>query len=372
MTSYRRNDIALRTKLQSIEERLCSISQGNPAPSLDSSIKTPTSFTASHVKIQRPRRRVTSLRLQPRGVQGGSPAKASCTPAPPKSREYTLLASGATRSENQYGNSISHSYPKISIYELPDQTYLLDSGNCALDQILTPALFLRKTLLASLHRMCSDKALVVSEAQVRHFQMLFDFLVASAHTASAETLMEPYNTTLTRARNYRSTKCVTPDTETRFPRLGTKPSRNLSELATISLEEKTIRLDAKVGFIRGRILSGRSLTDSTTFAFAFEYLGNERLESSPFTVYYLSHELQKGPMRSYGMRWSHMALTTSVRKFLPGMYPAPFDAGGVVQFVGHTVSRWWGDERTNHLTSGSMLPRYSVRFYEYFPKPRHC
>jgi hypothetical protein len=185
---------------------------------------------------------------------------------------------------------VSYSRLKINIYEQADQSLFLDTGNHALDQITKPAVFLRDSLIASLNAMRTNRIASISEAQAEHLQMLFDFLVASAHTASVDSITKQYS-------NSSGTKLLDrsfPTSESKgmiVQRGGTSSSSIVEAFLPASLEEISMTLNTVAGTVKAKILSARSYTDATTLAITFEYLGDTSLGLSAFAVDYMSHEL---------------------------------------------------------------------------------
>jgi hypothetical protein len=223
----------------------------------------------------------------------GDLVKAKSTPTLPKCGENDLVAKETRVSYDGGPPSTVQSYPKINLYEQADRTFLLDAGHSRLHQITKPAMLLRDVLVASVARMYRNGVIRISEGQVEHFQMLFDFVVASAHAASAETILKRYDKGLSTRSICQFRSAVSQkDATIRYESFGF--DKTFAEVPTIYLEENVLSVDAAPGPVRGRILSSRSPTHSSTLAFAFEYLGHPSQELTPFAIYYMSHELQLG------------------------------------------------------------------------------
>jgi hypothetical protein len=138
-----------------------------------------------------------------------------------------------------------------------------------------------------------DKATVnIGKAQLEHLQKLFDMLVASAHMASAENIMQRHGVS-SKAKRYSQT----------FPSniFGSKPvslqkqGLNLSSISKRSVstyvEEKFWSLDTHVGHVNATVLIAQCYNESRTLAFAFEYSGLADLHLSPFAIDFMSDEL---------------------------------------------------------------------------------
>lgn len=163
-----------------------------------------------------------------------------------------------------------------------------DTGNYTLRQITKPALLLRDSLFRSFQAMHINHVVSISKAQLEHLQVLFELFLASAHTESAEAIIEKYGDT-SRAklldRGLPAKKCE--DTQRRDIQSSTIAKRSLPTY----LQVTDMTLDTNVGSVKGTVCSARSCIDSTTLAFTFEYLGDKSLGLSPFTVQFMAHEV---------------------------------------------------------------------------------
>lgn len=188
-----------------------------------------------------------------------------------------------------YYPSIGNPFPKINVSEQADGTLILDAGNYALDQITKPAMLLRDLLVDSLSVSFTHGAVAVSEHQAAHSRMLIDFLVASAHTASAEALMKRYgNGSWTQLLKRGSSGRKFKDPAVRRQALG------FGE-APVYLEKKDVTVDTRIGSVEATIVSARTRAGSTTLVFTFEYAGDPGLGLSPFAVHFMSHALHTAP-----------------------------------------------------------------------------
>ena len=174
-------------------------------------------------------------------------------------------------------------------------------------------MFLRDSLVASFNAIHTNPYVSISEVQTKHLEMLFDFLIASAHTASVETILKKYGIgSGTKLLDQRFPVSMYEDTVVQ------KRGISSSSMAKGSLpaypEEKSLTLDTNMGSVKVKILSARTRTDSATLAFTFEYLGDANLGLSPYAVHYMSHALE--PMLKVGYRFwkAHYSMRSEMRR----------------------------------------------------------
>ncbi|PVI04943.1 hypothetical protein DM02DRAFT_668655 [Periconia macrospinosa] len=278
----RRNDIVVRIKLQSIEDTLRAISQNNPP-------QAPSSRPIFRVPRRQPR--ATGTQIQLRSSPQRSLVEADCTPTRLSRRKDDVITPGTADFNGTHLPFIKYNCPKIKVYEQADRTLVLDTDNYALHQVTKPAMLLRDSLIASFETMRTNRVLRISETELGHLQMLFDFLVASAHTASAESIMKNY----ANSSGSKTLDGVFPASKCKgaiFQRRGIGSDGIKKRSLSTYLEEKSMTLNTDVGSVKAKILSARSYTDSTTLAITFEFLAGSTLGLSPFAVYFMSHELQ--------------------------------------------------------------------------------
>lgn len=205
-------------------------------------------------------------------------------------RKDLAITPEGVESEMPHYSSTGNSCPKINISERADRTLVLDTGNYALDEITKPAMLLRDRLVDSLDAKRTGANVAISEPQAGHLQMLIDFLVVSAHTASAEALMKRYgygSETKLLDRGSPSLKIKSPMIRKEQP-----DYRSITEESMpVYVEKKSMTLDTRIGSVRATILSARTSTDSTTLVFTFEYAGDPGLGLSSFAVNFMSHTL---------------------------------------------------------------------------------
>jgi hypothetical protein len=374
----RRNDIVLRTKLQHIEDRLVAISQSNLSQQLilkstESSSKPPKfkfpNRQASVAGVQlhpriRPRKRL------PRSQSNSSPLDHPITPG-------IVLFNGSQSTH------FNHSSPKYSVYERVDDSLFLDCGNFSLHEITKPAILLRDTLMESLGMISNNLFVGFSELQRKHLLMLFDFLVASAHVVSAETITASYGNSASSAMFERGLL----DGEFKY----IKTHKRLTNSKTVAnsfvptfLNERCTTLNTPVSSVKAQILSAWSSSHSKTLAFTFQYFGNGTLDLSPFAVDFKSHQLQgcfqcdpseicdRCSMQSrrlednYRLSFSSIKFSGITQEFIR-VLAMPYEESHVVHFVGACIHHWMSEEITIYVTCGSRLPRIPVKVYEFMP-----
>ena len=124
----RRNDIVLRTKLQSIEDRLQIISQSNPSLSLSSEVRAQPSTIRAIFRVPRRRVRVTHTPIESQSSScdlvktGGTASRIS-------HRKSSMITPDASNCNGSNLPPTSYTRPKINIYEQADQALFLDTGN---------------------------------------------------------------------------------------------------------------------------------------------------------------------------------------------------------------------------------------------------
>jgi hypothetical protein len=140
----------------------------------------------------------------------------------------------------------------------------------------------------------------IGKAPLEHIQKLFDLLIASAHTSSAEHIMKKYGGIISAAK-----------TGSEMPTNITVSTSSINKSAVgTCLEDKTFSLDTDVGCIKTKILIARRSGDSRTVAFTFQYTGSESLNLSPLTIDFMSHELgDYYPLQRPFVPKGHKALT---------------------------------------------------------------
>lgn len=278
----------------------------------------------STFRVPRRQVRVTGTPIQPRSSVRGGLIEATCTSTPLQPQNNSVIAPSITTFNNAQVHSVSHAYPRINVYEHVDQTLFLDPGNYELHQITKPAMLLRDALQAAFQMMRTNRVTSISKPQMEQLQMLFDFLIASAHTASAETLTKQYSS---------NSRTKSPDRSLsvrkyRYPKFQKQPitSRSIETKSLPYLEKENMNLETIVGSVRAKILSARSFVNSKTLAFIFEYCGNEVLGLSPFVVDYVSHELTSRFQRVSGQQLSNPGLNPSHAKLLTLITNSPVSA----------------------------------------------
>jgi hypothetical protein len=88
------------------------------------------------------------------------------------------------------------------VYEQEDQTLHLDTGSFALHHLTKALMLLQETLIAPFDSARTNRLTKISGPQVEHLHMLFDFLLASAHAASADCVMKKYGRTPKKKQSY--------------------------------------------------------------------------------------------------------------------------------------------------------------------------
>ncbi|KAJ4365146.1 hypothetical protein N0V83_008764 [Neocucurbitaria cava] len=183
----------------------------------------------------------------------------------------------------------SHSYPKVNIFEQEDRTLVIDTGNYDLDQITKSALLLRDPLINSLSRMRTMAAIGINKPQLEHLLTIFDLLIASAHTASAEAIAKKHGSIASvEPLDRRSTASRSKDLTIR------RKDKEFTEIPKkyfpMFLEEKTMKLGTIVGSVDAKLLSARSIIESKIIGFKLSYHGNAKLKLSPFSVQLFSSQ----------------------------------------------------------------------------------
>ncbi|KAF2874253.1 hypothetical protein BDV95DRAFT_604441 [Massariosphaeria phaeospora] len=175
--------------------------------------------------------------------------------------------------------SSSQGFPRLVVYEQADQTLVLDTGNYALNEITKPAILLQDSLIAALDTMHTAHISGISKTSIKKLEQLFDFVVASAHTASADIIARKYSDSAHAKELVQGCSCKD---------VSKKQTRKTG--LAICIEENCIELDTTVGSVNAKLLSGRTNVYSELLAFKFQYCGNAVLNLSPFAVDFVSYK----------------------------------------------------------------------------------
>ncbi|CAO2658641.1 Nn.00g063640.m01.CDS01 [Neocucurbitaria sp. VM-36] len=361
--SGRRNDIVLRTKLQNIEDRLRAISQANPPrlPNSELSARPPSSRAL--FRVQRRQVRVSSTPIPPRSNAQNSLIIAASTSHPVQFRQNEVVRPNSVIFNDPRISSFSHAYPRVNIFEQEDQTLIVDTGNYGLHQITKSVLILRDSLIESLSTMRTKGATGISEPQIEQLQMLFDSLIASAHTASAEAIAKKYGSmSLVKLLDGNST--VSKSKGNIIRKRDNDPISITKGSLPIYLEEKAMKLDTTLGSVDAKLLSARSIVASTTIEFNFWYYGNAQLSLSPFAVHF------KSPLLSNkcGFDLVRSGLPGLVASFLPTVITSMHGAVELASYVSRFIQQWGNAEITIYMTCGQNLPRMPIKVYEFVAK----
>lgn len=190
--------------------------------------------------------------------------------------------------------------------------------------------------------------------------MLFEFLVASAHTASADIITKKYgNSALVAVSSQHCASGTRKSAKLNNRAVG--PSIVTEDQLPIYLKESSMQLDTLVGHVDAKILTRRSPEQSHTMAFQFQYHGNSALRLSPFAVDFTSHELI-----NHRLKLDLFTLPKVIQSFQP--YRKLYNVGNLIQFVSQYIHKWGNEEITVYMTSGFNLPRMPVRVYEFAAK----
>ncbi|KAL5355678.1 hypothetical protein BJX96DRAFT_170900 [Aspergillus floccosus] len=266
--SGRRNDIILRTKLQSIEDKLCSIS---PHPH----VEPPPAYSARpHLRIPRKQTKV----IFP-SIQANHPNKAPIRYPSENGKSKATAASSPNPSPPLYPDG---GCPKIWIHEQPDSTYFFETGDVDLRSIIKPILLLQDYLITALDATRTGQVLRITSAQAEQFRLLFDLLMASAHSACADALLQQYSQVL---GPFEKRQTVHSEKEDAY-----RPSE--SNPLPMLVDEEGFSLDTTIGTIRANILISRWDREEKTLAFTFQYFGSRKSGLSPFVVEYRSQDIR--------------------------------------------------------------------------------
>jgi hypothetical protein len=187
--------------------------------------------------------------------------------------------------------STKYTYPKVHIYEQADQTLILDTGNYALHEITKATMLLQDSLRTSFDAMRTNCSISISKAQVKNLQMLFDLVLASALTASADRVMHNYTSSSTNMLPGQSL----PTNQHKRTIVGRQimSTSSTAQKASIYLRTQNMVLDTGVGSVEVEVLSAWSGTAPITLALTFEYLGYAHLGVSPFSVCFMSNKIER-------------------------------------------------------------------------------
>jgi hypothetical protein len=277
LTYDRRNDIVVRTKLQDIEDTLRGLAQ-----SISPHTPKQPFVTNSHIQSFTKQQTSRSSRQRERAVHNQTSVQSSHAHRPVTRRHhdppYNSKNIASIRAPQVLVNP---DHPRLKVYEQADRTLLFETGNCELHEITKSAAFLQDSLATCFEDLHTHAGLGIDKAPLEHIQKLFDLLIASAHTSSAEHIMKKYGGITSPAKMSSETPVNTTVSTT---------SINKSPVATC-LEDKTFSLATNVDCIKIKILIARSFGDSRTVAFTFQYTGSESLNLPPLTIDFMSHEL---------------------------------------------------------------------------------
>jgi hypothetical protein len=288
--------------------------------------------------------------IQSQSSSQSSLVKADCTPIRLDARKDSVITRSTADFTDPHLSFASYSRLKINIYEQADQSLFLDTGNYTLDQITKPAVFLRDSLIASLNAMRTNGTASISEAQVEHLQMLFDFLVASAHTASVGSIKKQYN--ISSETKVLDRSFPTSESKGITVQKGSTYSSSIMEASLpTSLQEMSMTLNTVAGTVKAKILSARSYTDATTLAITFVYFGDARLGLSAFVVDFMSHEL---------VSCFHRYFLSSLNNDIP-------ESDKLSYHVSQIIEQRTNAETPILMTRGKKTTRIPITIYQFLP-----
>lgn len=207
--------------------------------------------------------RTSALRMSRRqakvtfGQSRGSSMRPARTQGELRTRTHHTVS---TRADNRVPISpfVNTIYPEINIYEQVDGRIVIDRGNYALHDIMKPALLLQ-SLLASFDAMRINRVVSIGETEVQRLHMIFHILLASAHSASAENIMEQY---LACAGITSGGGAYPASPIQSLQRRGRPSVRNRTALMPTYLEQKSLELDTEIGSVKVKMLLARSKASS--------------------------------------------------------------------------------------------------------------
>lgn len=183
------------------------------------------------------------------------------------------------------------SHPNVKVHEQADQTLVFDTGNYALHQVTKPAMLLQDSLTFCFEKLRNKTTVNIDGAQLTHLQKLFDMLVASAHTSSAENILDRYGPSSYVKRYSQTPPPIFKSRPNTSQRRRINSSIVNKRAISTYVDEKLLSLDTDVGRVKAKILMARCYGKSRTLAFEFEYSGLAALNVLPFAIDYMSHEL---------------------------------------------------------------------------------
>jgi hypothetical protein len=282
----------LRTKLQSIEDRLQAISLSVPLHVQNPNVGLQPAPSGPIIRVPKWQSRAANAPLHLGRNRGRRVLQRDHNPDPQSLVDRLMSTPDVMHIDRVRSEIPNISRPNIKIYEQADQTLAFDTGNYTLYQFTKPAMLLQDALTTSFERLKNKSSINISEAQLGHLQKLFDLLVASAHTASADHIMQRHGAS-SKAKRYSQTfpSNIFGSKNPNVRRQGAKLSSISRNPVSTYLEEKHLSLDTDVGSVSAKVLIARCYGESRTLAFAFEYTSQAALRLSPFATDIMAHEL---------------------------------------------------------------------------------